>query len=269
MIASSSVARTAPASIEAEIRAGRLAPDHVEVQLDRQAVVVLGHPDVEVLALAQRDARVVVQAHEPEDGPIREAEVGQAMERDPAEAEQHVAGVDRLGDAVQRPERGPVAALAVVVLDVVVDQAEVVAQLDRGGARQRAAMVAGDRGVGEEAEQRPHALAGRAGAVQPEVVADHLVHARGRRVGARDDAQDLRLRVGDELRDVRAGREGHRGECSRAISNVRGRSSAFAAHAAVRAPTMRCTVTGCPHLADTSPRRSCCRASTTVRPIAS
>ena len=113
----------------------RLAPDHVEVQLDRQAVVVLGHPDVEVLALAQRDARLVVQAHQPEHGPVGEAEVGQAMERDPAEAEQHVAGVDRLGDAVERPQRRAVAALAVVVLDVVVDEAEVVAQLDRGGAR--------------------------------------------------------------------------------------------------------------------------------------
>ena len=57
------------------------------------------------------------------------------MERDPRQAEQHVAGVDRLGDAVERPERRPVAPLAVAVLDVVVDEAEVVAELDGGGAR--------------------------------------------------------------------------------------------------------------------------------------
>ena len=124
---------------------------------------------------------------------------------------------------------GPVAALAVVVLDVVVDEAEVVAELDRGGARQRAAVVAGDRGVGEEAQERPHPLAGRARAVQPEVVAAHLVDAGGRRVRALDEAQDLRLRVGDQLGDVRAGRERHRGECSpsgRQTCSVEG--SAFA-----------------------------------------
>ena len=75
---------------------------------------------------------------------------------------------------------GPVAALAVAVLDVVVDEAEVVAELDGRGARQGRAVVAGDRRVGEQAEERPHPLAARrAGAVEPEVVADHLVHARG------------------------------------------------------------------------------------------
>ena len=186
-----------------------------------------GHPDVEVLALAQRDARLVVQAHQPEHRSIGEAEVGQAVQRDPAEAEQHVAGVDRLGDAVLRPERRSVAALAVVVLDVVVDEAEVVAELDRGGAGQRATVVARDRGVGEEAQQRPHPLAGRARAVEPEVVAAHLVDAGGRRIGALDEAQDLRLGVGDQLRDVRAGRERHRGECTQRRANVLSEGSGF------------------------------------------
>ena len=76
------------------------------------------------------------------------------MERHPAEAEQHVAGVDRLGDAVERPDGRPVAALAVAVLDVVVDEAEVVAELDGRRAGQGRPVVAGDRGVGEEAEER-------------------------------------------------------------------------------------------------------------------
>ena len=56
---------------------------------------------------------------------------------------------------------GAMASLDVAVLDVVVDEAEVVAQLDRRGARQRALVVAGDAGVGEQAEQRAHPLAAR------------------------------------------------------------------------------------------------------------
>ena len=81
------------------------------------------------------------------------------MEGDPRQAEQRVAGIDGLRDAVDRPEGGAVAPLGVAVLDVVVDEAEVVAELDRRGARQRAPMVAGDGGVGEQAQERPHALA--------------------------------------------------------------------------------------------------------------
>jgi hypothetical protein len=40
-----------------------------------------------------------------------------------------------------------------------VDEAEVVAQLDGGGAGQSATMVAGQRLVGEQAEQRPQPFA--------------------------------------------------------------------------------------------------------------
>ena len=73
------------------------------------------------------------------------------------------------------------------------------AELDRRRTRQRRHVVAGDRRVGEQPEQRPDPLAGRrAIAVEAQVVADHLVHARGRGVAVVDDAEDLRLRVGDE-----------------------------------------------------------------------
>jgi len=113
-----------------------------------------------------------------------------------------------------RAECRPVASLAVAVLDVVVDQAEVVAELNRRGARQGPPMVAGDRGIGEQAEQRPHPLARRARAVEAEVVAAHLVDARGGRIAGLDESGDLGLGVGDELRDIGARREGHRGECS-------------------------------------------------------
>ena len=64
-------------------------------------------------------------------------------------------------------------------------------------------MVAGDRGVGEEAEERPDALAAvRAGPVEREVVADHLVQPVGRRIAVLDEADDLAFGVGDELGEV-------------------------------------------------------------------
>ena len=161
-----------------------LAADHVEVAARRViSSSERAHRDVDVLALAQRQARLVVQAHQAQDRRVGEAEVGQPVERDPRQAEQRVAGVDRLGDAVDGPQRRPVAALDVAVLDVVVDEAEVVAELDRRGAGQRALVLAGDAGVGEQAEQRPHPLAGRrARAVEREVVADHLVQPVGGRI---------------------------------------------------------------------------------------
>ena len=107
-----------------------LAADHVEVQLDgHRLVVVLGRPDVHELALAQRQAGLVVEAHQGQHLGVGEAEVGQPVERHPRQAEQRVAGVDGLGDAEHGPQRGAVAALHVAVLDVVVDEAEVVAEL--------------------------------------------------------------------------------------------------------------------------------------------
>ena len=77
-------------------------------------------------------------AHEAQDLRVGEAQRRQPVERDPRQHEDGVAGVDRLRDAVRRPQGGPVAALAVAVLDVVVDQAEVVAQLDSRRAGERA-----------------------------------------------------------------------------------------------------------------------------------
>ena len=180
-----------------------LAPDHVEVELHRHRLVGRRRGDVDVLALAQHHARLVVEAHEPQDLGVAEAEVREAVQRDAAEAEDQVAGVDRLRHAVERPQRGPVAALDVAVLDVVVDEAEVVAELHGRRTGQGAGVLAGDRRVGEEAQERAHALAARPGRpVEPQVVADHLVHAGGRRIAVADDAQDLGLGVGEELAEV-------------------------------------------------------------------
>ena len=161
----------------------------------------------------KRDAGLVVEAHQAEDLRVAEAEVRQAVERDPTQAEQHVAGVDRLGDAVERPQRRAVAALAIAVLDVVVDEAEVVTQLDGGGAGQSGGVIAGDRGVGEQAKERSHPLAGRrAIAVEPKVVADHLVGAGGRGVVIADEPEDLRLGVRDQGVEIELARHGsHRG----------------------------------------------------------
>ena len=147
------------------------------------------------------------------------------------EAEQHVAGVDRLGDAVERPERRPVAALAVAVLDVVVDEAEVVAELDGGGARQRAP-------CGRRRSRRRRGGRGAAGSACP--TARRRGRARGgsgpsRRRRAVDGSRSSttrrisRLGVGDERLEVEVARDGgHRGQCSRIGANMRARSSLLA-----------------------------------------
>ena len=187
----------------------RLAPDHVEVELDAHQAVRGAHRDVEVLALAQGEAGLVVEAHQAQHRPVGEAEVGQPVEGDPRQAEQRVAGVDRLGDAVDGPQGGAVATLDVAVLDVVVDEREVVPELDRGGAGQRPLVLAGDARVGQQTEQRPHPLAARGTrTVEREVVADHLVEAVGRGIAVLDEADDLALGVGDQLGEVDLGRRG-------------------------------------------------------------
>ena len=129
------------------------------------------------------------------------------------------------GTPYMRPQSRPMAALAVAVLDVVVDEAEVVPELDRRGAGQRLAVIAGDRGVGQQAEEGTDALAAvRAGPVEREVVADHLVQAVGRGIAVLDEADDLAFGVGDELGEVQIGeRRGHRGAsvhetCSLAVA---------------------------------------------------
>ena len=187
----------------------RLAPDHVEVEIDADELVRAAHRDVDVLALAQRQARLVEEAHQAQDRAVGEAEVGQPVEGDARQAEHRVAGVDRLRDAVDRPQRRAVPPLDVAVLDVVVDEREVVAQLDRGGARQRALVVAGDAGVGEQAEQRSHPLAARRPRpVECEVIADHLVQPVGRRIAVLHEADDLALGVGDQGGEVDVRRRG-------------------------------------------------------------
>ena len=117
------------------------------------------------------------------------------------------------GIAVDRPQRRAVAALDVAVLDVVVDEGEVVAELDGRRAGQRALVVAGDAGVGEQAEQGAHPLAARRpGPVEGEVVADHLVQPVGRRIAVAHEADDLALGVGDEGGEIDVGGGGrHRG----------------------------------------------------------
>ena len=221
MTSSSSVASSGAGLDRGRDERGGLAPDHVEVGLDRHELVGLARRDVDVLALAQGEARLVVQAHEAQDLGVREPEVGQPMEGDARQAEQRVAGVDRLRHAVHRPQRRPVAPLAVAVLDVVVDEAEVVAELDRRGAGQGLAVVAGDRGVGEQAEEGPHALAAAgARAVEREVVADHLVQP----VGRRDRGRATRRTISPSVSAMSSARSrsgsggGHRrGECTRNV----------------------------------------------------
>ena len=66
-----------------------------------------------------------------------------------------------------------------------------------------ALVFAGDARVGEEAEQGPHPLAaGRAGAVEGQVIADHVVQTVGGRIAVADQPGDLALGVGDESGEI-------------------------------------------------------------------
>ena len=87
------------------------------------------------------------------------------------------------------------------------------AQFDGRRAGQRALVLAGDAGVGEQAQERPDALAARGtGTVQREVIADHLVQPVRGRIAILDQADDLALGVGDEGGEIDlVGRGGHRG----------------------------------------------------------
>jgi hypothetical protein len=60
-----------------------LAPDHVEVGVDRHDLVRLARGDVDVLALAQGQTGLVVQAHQPQDLAVGESELRQSMQGDP------------------------------------------------------------------------------------------------------------------------------------------------------------------------------------------
>ena len=162
----------------------RLAPDHVEVELDAtcsssSALIAMS------MYWPSHSARHVSSYRR-----IRRSTFASGK---PRSVRRWSAIRDRLnsvspvliacGTPWMRPQRRPVAALDVAVLDVVVDEREVVAELDRRRAGQRPLVLAGDAGVGEQAEQRPHPLAARrARPVEAEVVADHLVQPVGRRV---------------------------------------------------------------------------------------
>ena len=64
-------------------------------------------------------------------------------------------------------------------------------------------VVAGDGLVGQQADERAHALAAGRVAVEAHVVADHRVQLAGALVlGARDHAEHLLLGVGDEAVEV-------------------------------------------------------------------
>jgi hypothetical protein len=102
-----------------------------------------------------------------------------------------------------------VSSLHIPVLDVIVDQAEVVSQLHGSGSGQGRPVVAGDRFVGQQPEQRTKPFAALAAVVQPEVVPNHLVQRGGALVlGLIDDGKDLGLGVGNER--VEVGRRQHR-----------------------------------------------------------
>ena len=237
------------------------------------SAVGLAHRDVEVLALAQRQAGLVEQAHQAQHLGVREAEVGQPVERDPRQAEQRVAGVDRLGDAVDRPQRRPVAALDVAVLDVVVDEREVVAELDRrraragraGGRRRCWRRRAGRAAAGSACHPTPRTRRARGGS-GPSRTARGWTRP-GRRRAARSR---LRCRRGGRRGRSPARQSPCAGECTRNVFvagslliRTSGRSRTTGP---ITAPADRVLPSHrCPSRAATRPRRSSSRASTWAR----
>ena len=191
---------------------GGLLADHLVVGLDGDVVAAL-EADVEVLPLAEREAGLVVDLHEVEHPPVVVVlTVEQPIQREAAQREERVAGVDGRRDAPHRPEGGPMPALAVGILDVVVHEAEVVPELERRGSGEGLAVVAAQRLVGEDTEQRPDpfAAAARSVAVETEVVGEHLVQRPGGAGALVQDVRHLGLDVGQDLRklgpDVHLGR---------------------------------------------------------------
>jgi hypothetical protein len=187
------VARSA-APWAAEQRSGLLR-GHRPVPLGGDVSSVLER-DVEELSFADAHARFVDQLCEREHALGRESI--KALQCQTRSGEHAVARIDRLGYAPHAPDRRPVMARRILVLDVVVDEREVVEELDRGGRRKRATGVAGERLVDERAEHRAEPFTrGSSSRVQPEVVQHHPVEGLKRRVRAGQKSADLLVDGGD------------------------------------------------------------------------
>jgi hypothetical protein len=91
-------------------------------------------------------------------------------------------------------------ALGIGILDVIVHEAEVVPELERRGAGQRLAVVAGQRLVGQHAEEGADALPARGSApVDAEVVRQHLVQRPRVSLSLVEDARHLGLDISHDL----------------------------------------------------------------------
>ena len=111
---------------------------------------------------------------------------------------------------------------------------------------------------------------GPSDAVEPQVVADHLVDAGRRRIAVVDDAQDLGLGVGEEPPQVDVVGDGHGGaSVAGSVVNVFAESSLLDAAGRDAATRRSATVGLCPPRAATSPMPSSSPGSTWARPTAS
>ena len=122
------------------------------------------------------------------------------MRCDAADGEEGVTRVDGMGDPLTHPEGGSSTALCVAVFDVVMHQAEVMAELNGCGSRDGALPVAGERCVGEQPEEWPHSLPKPCGRIAvAHVIADLVVHVCGDRLlPLREERKDRLVCCGDE-----------------------------------------------------------------------
>ena len=162
----------------------RLALDHPEVLVAGDGTAVL-EGDVELLALDQPQASVL-QLRDHLERPLRvQAAIAEPQQGEAGERVHAVAGVDRLRDAGDGPERGAAAPGFALILDVVVEQREVMDELDGGGGREGLLDFAPQRLRREQQRRRAQQLArrGLGGAsldvLPPEVVAHPRVERSG------------------------------------------------------------------------------------------
>ena len=162
--------------------------------------VLLACCNINELPLTEAEAGLVINLHHPDHLCVREAERAQAVRCNAADGEEGVTSIDGVGDPLTHPEGGSPTALCVTIFNIVMHQAEVVAELNGGGSGDGALPVAGERRVGEQSEEWAHPLPKPCGWIAvAHVIADLVVHVCGDRLlPLREEFKDRLVCCGDE-----------------------------------------------------------------------
>ena len=105
-------------------------------------LALLARRDINELPFAEAEAGLVVDLHHADHLGVGETEFSQSVCRNTANREERIAGIDGLRKTFAYPEGGSPPSLFVLILNVVVDQAEVVTEFNGRCARDGALPVA-------------------------------------------------------------------------------------------------------------------------------